>query len=103
MSKPASRARAPAVYESRPPLNSTTALLDAADIRTPDVLVNLKLQAHRHAIFENPLQQVFRVHHTVHGREQYGGTAAVERVPRDDVARKLVVGSILDDELHLIA
>src|SRR5687768_9083493 len=53
-SKPASRASAAAVYESRPPLSRTTALLDAADIGSPDVLVDLELKPDWQPIVEYP-------------------------------------------------
>ena len=45
---------------------------------------------------------VFGIEHAVHRREQHGGDPLGQLVARDDVARVLVVGAILDDELHLV-
>ena len=45
---------------------------------------------------------VLRIEHAVHRRQEHGGRARREIVPCDDVARELVVGAILDDELHLV-
>ena len=43
-----------------------------------------------------------RIQHAVDGREQHRGDAAAQAVPDDDVARVVVVGAILDDELDLV-
>src|SRR5690242_6180550 len=103
MSNPASPASAAAVYESRPPLSRTTALLDAADISTPDMFVNLKLKSNRQPVGENPRGQLLWAHHPMNRREEHRRAAPIECVPRDDVTGELVVGSILNDELHLVA
>src|SRR5262249_47344573 len=92
---------AAAVYESRPPLNSTTArTLDAPGIGRPDELVQLDLQARGHSIGEHPFGQRARVEHAVDRRQQHGGRARIEAVRADHFARELVVGAVLDHELH---
>ena len=70
--------------------------------RDPDVLVQLQLQAGGQAIREHPFRQRLRIEDAVHGRHQNGGGARRQIVPRDHLARELVVGPILDDELDLV-
>src|SRR5512134_494283 len=97
--KPSARAIAAAVYESSPPLSRTTAS-DTARVRTPDVLVELQLHAHGQLVGEHPFRQRLRIEDTVHRRQMNRGRAPGKLVPRDHVAGELVVGAILDDELH---
>ena len=118
--KPSACAIAAAVYESSPPLSSTTAALlicdcdlrlvdmsdkspitnantnpeplDAPRRGIPDVLVQLQLHADRQAVGEHPLGQRPRVHDAVHRRQVNGRRATRARSWRAiDVARVLVV------------
>src|SRR5947209_13839842 len=103
ISKPSDLAMAAAVYESRPPLRSTTARSsDPSRCGCPDVFVQLKLEPRRHAVGEHPFRERFRFEDTVDRRVQDRRAARREVVPPNHVARKLIVRSILDHELHLV-
>src|SRR5262249_53632866 len=99
---PSARAMAAAVYESRPPLNSTTAS-DTARVWAPDVLVQLQLHANRQVIGEHPFRQCLRIEHAVDRREMNRRRPIGEVARADDITRPLVVGAILDDELHFVS
>ncbi len=81
-SKPSARAIAAAVYESRPPLRSTTA---GARLTRPSstggqmILVELHLQPGRQAIGEDPLRQRLRIEDAVDRRQQHRGALRRER------------------------
>src|SRR6266550_3846226 len=99
--KPSPRAIAAAVYESSPPLSRTTAL-DSTRIRIPDVLVQLELDAHRQAVGEHPLGQRARIHDAMNRRQMDRRRTQRQVVPRDRLARVLVVRAIPYDKLHLV-
>src|SRR5712691_7115535 len=110
---PSSRAIAAAVYESSPPLSSTTAGtrdsgfgirngLNASRVRIPDVLMKLELNPDRKIIGEDPLRDQARIHDPVNRGEMNRGRPMREIMPADHVARVLVVLAILDDELHFV-
>src|SRR4030095_5107414 len=99
--KPSARALPAAVYESSPPLSRTTAS-DTACVRTPDVLVQLQLDADRQLVGEHPFRQRLRIADATYPRQMNRRGAANELVPCDDVAGELVIGAILDDELDLV-
>jgi hypothetical protein len=64
--------------------------------------VNLQLNADRQTIGEHPFGQRLRVQLSVHRGEVNGCGAPCECALCDNVARPLVVGAILHDELHLV-
>src|SRR4029453_12584729 len=99
--KPSARAIAAAVYESSPPLSRTTAS-DTACVRTPDVLVQLQLDAHRQPVGEHPFRQRLWIEDAVHRRQMNGRGTANELVSCDDGGGDPVIGAILDDELDLV-
>src|SRR5215208_2317382 len=99
--KPSARALAAAVYESSPPLSRTTAS-DTACVRTPDVFVQLQLDAHRQLVSQHPFRQHLWIEDSMHRRQMNRRGAANELVACDDIAGKLVVAAILDDELDLV-
>ncbi len=47
--------------------------------------------------------KILRIQDAVDRGEKDSLASTIERVPSNDIARELVVGAILDDELHLIA
>src|SRR2546428_164478 len=109
------RAMATATQESMPPLSRTTArglspgflsmtrvrVSDPAHVGGPDVLVDLELQADRQAIGQDPFSQPPRVENAVHGGQQHAA-AGGETMTRDDLPGPVVVGTVGDDELHLV-
>ena len=70
------------------------------NVRPPDVLVQLRLEARRHAVREHPLGQRLHVHSPPHRREQH--RPAIELPLLDDLLRLLVILAVGDDELDLV-
>ena len=75
---------------------------DASRVGVQMNLCSWSCSAHGEAVGEHPFRQRLRIEDAVHRRQQDGGDARREAVTPDDVARELVVGAILDDELHLV-
>src|ERR1700686_2640971 len=71
----------------------------AMNVRTPDVLVQLRLETGRDAVGEHPLGERFHLHFSPDGREKQRPT--IELPLLDDGSRPLVVGAVSDDELDL--
>src|SRR5688500_2650994 len=106
---PCDFAIAAAVYESRPPLSSTTAASppaadrsDTAGIRLPDVLVQLQLHTYRQRVGQNPLRQRPRMQHAMHRRQVNRCGASGEVVAGHHVAGILVIVAIAEDELDFV-
>src|SRR5262249_6657254 len=78
------------------------AVLDAAGVRMPDVLVRLQLKANREPVLDDPLRQLPFRELTEHRREQQRKVTLSQPVSPDHVSAPFVIGARSNHKFELV-